>query len=155
MANISHEGPGLAASSMEDPTLVHRPQSEVGAEPKHRILVVEDSPVVRLYLKHTLERPQMGCRVDLAADGLEALEALQRNCYDLIICDLNMPNMDGRAFCRSVRARPCDCLQRIVIFTSDYHCRLEPQFSGDPAILFLQKPASAEEIQGLMLHVLA
>jgi len=46
-----------------------------------------------------------GLEVDTAADGLLGLEAVERGQYDLIVLDLQMPNMDGRAFFREYRAR--------------------------------------------------
>jgi DNA-binding response OmpR family regulator len=46
-----------------------------------------------------------GLSVDTAADGLLGLEATERATYDLIVLDLQMPNLDGRGFFREFRAR--------------------------------------------------
>ena len=46
-----------------------------------------------------------GLSVDTASDGIQGLEATERASYDLIVLDLQMPNMDGRAFFREFRAR--------------------------------------------------
>ena len=66
-----------------------------------RVLVVEDDPALRGLLRDVLEL--LGHVVDLAADGREALEHLQQRRPDLILLDLMMPVMDGRAFGTVVR----------------------------------------------------
>ncbi len=155
MAERSHEGPGPLFAERDSATFIRRPQAAIKAQSARRILVVEDSPVVRLYLKHSLEKPQLHCEVVLASDGFEALEALEQGDFDLIFCDLNMPHLDGRDFCKVLTSKPQRALRRVVIFTSDYHCRHEAQFEQDPLFMFLQKPASAQEIQRLVLRELA
>jgi CheY-like chemotaxis protein len=57
------------------------------------ILLVEDNELNRDMLSRRLER--LGHRVGLAADGLEALEAVSAEAYDLILLDLWMPKLDG------------------------------------------------------------
>ena len=64
-------------------------------EPPHpgRILVAEDNPVNQKVTLHQLR--SLGCRADVAANGAEVLAALQRQHYDVILMDLQMPVMDG------------------------------------------------------------
>ncbi|MEO5368722.1 MAG: SpoIIE family protein phosphatase [Magnetococcus sp. DMHC-1] len=57
------------------------------------ILVVEDDPVTQIYLEELLR--QDGHRVVLASDGLEALACLDKNIFDLILMDIQMPTLDG------------------------------------------------------------
>lgn len=75
------------------------------AQPEHRrarILVVDDDPVNRALLAHQLEA--LGyAHVDCASDGLEALNALIRDPYDLVVADLCMPVMDGPALVAALR----------------------------------------------------
>ncbi len=71
------------------------------AEPKTRILVVEDAALVRLYYRKILERA--GYEVEEALNGLEALERVLKNPADLVIVDVNMPQMDGLAFLTALR----------------------------------------------------
>jgi CheY-like chemotaxis protein len=111
--------------------------------------------VVRLYLKHTLEAmPSPACEVAEAANGLEGLQALEHKAFDLVFCDLDMPLLDGRDLCSIIRGHGRQ-QQRIVIFTSDPHSRMEPQFLNDPGIIVLQKPASRLEIWDLVAQLLA
>jgi CheY-like chemotaxis protein/anti-sigma regulatory factor (Ser/Thr protein kinase) len=68
-----------------------------------RVLLVEDNPVNALLAKALLTRE--GCLVDRAATGEEALQAAAQVPYDLILMDLRMPDMDGLAAARALRAR--------------------------------------------------
>ncbi len=68
-----------------------------------RVLVVEDVSVNQLVAQLMLER--LGCRVDLASDGVEALEVLARRRYDLVLMDCQMPRLDGFDATATFRAR--------------------------------------------------
>jgi DNA-binding response OmpR family regulator len=68
-----------------------------------KVLVIDDDPALVRMIRLALLSE--GLAVDTAADGLLGLEATERANYDLIVLDLQMPNMDGRAFFREFRAR--------------------------------------------------
>ncbi|MBV7483089.1 ATP-binding protein [Bordetella sp. BOR01] len=68
------------------------------------ILVVDDQPGNRQLLRHQLEK--LGHVVVCAEDGVRALEEIGRQAYKLVICDCNMPRMDGYAFVGRLRAQP-------------------------------------------------
>jgi PAS domain S-box-containing protein len=82
-----------------------------------RILVAEDNAVnVRLAL---LLLEKLGWSADVAANGLEALEALERRPYDVILMDVEMPEMDGREATRRIqRAWSSDERPRIIAMTA-------------------------------------
>jgi len=65
------------------------------------VLVIDDASLVRLYYRSTLEAA--GFRVEEALNGLEALEKLPGLAADLLIVDVNMPQMDGFSFLRTLR----------------------------------------------------
>jgi two-component system chemotaxis response regulator CheY len=69
-----------------------------------RVLVVDDAALVRRYYREVLEAA--GYEVEEALNGLEALEHLLRQSADLLIVDINMPQMDGLSFLRQLRQRP-------------------------------------------------
>lgn len=69
-----------------------------------RVLIAEDNAVNRKVLLAMLGR--MGLEADFAEDGLEALAAFERTNYDLLLCDLEMPRLDGLGVARTLRDRP-------------------------------------------------
>jgi CheY-like chemotaxis protein len=89
---------GVPLSTLEAAALLARPPQEIDRAPapasaSSKLLLVDDSAVARAKLRKLFETA--GYPVDLAKDGLEALELLARNRYALMITDLEMPQMDG------------------------------------------------------------
>ena len=84
---------------------------------RKRILVVDDSSLVRLYYRDTLEKA--GFEVEQAINGIEAMEKVLVQPFDLVIVDVNMPRMDGFSFLRTLRSSPGDVatLPALVITT--------------------------------------
>ena len=84
---------------------------------KPRVLVVDDAALVRRYYRQALERA--GYEVDEALNGLEALETLLITPADLLIVDVNMPQMDGLSFLNILRRQelPAASTPAVVIST--------------------------------------
>lgn len=70
-----------------------------------RVLVVDDSPAMRMLLKKILNQSGLPIENILdAADGIQGLIKLRDHPINLILSDINMPNMDGEEFVRQVKA---------------------------------------------------
>ena len=67
-----------------------------------KVLLADDDRMSRLVTRHILAT-EFGCAVAEVCDGLEALEALRTDCFDLLVLDLHMPVVDGRQTLRALR----------------------------------------------------
>ncbi len=92
----------------------------------HRVLVVEDSLTVREVERQMLTRA--GYQVDVAVDGLDGWNALQRERYDLVLSDVDMPRMNGLELVRRIRADRR--LSNLPIVMVSYKDREEDRLAG-------------------------
>jgi len=84
----------------------------------NRVLVVDDSLIQRTQIAEVIK--ECGHQPVLAADGLEALNIAQKNSdLKMIICDFNMPIMDGLTMCKKLRAQEAFSLTPIIMLTSE------------------------------------
>jgi two-component system, chemotaxis family, chemotaxis protein CheY len=109
------------------------------------ILLVDDAALVRMYYRSTLEAA--GFRVEEALNGLEALEKLLTTAVDLLIVDVNMPQMDGLSFLSVLRCKelPLSSIPALVTSTE----ARETDFSAARAAganYYLVKPVAGEQL---------
>jgi two-component system, chemotaxis family, chemotaxis protein CheY len=109
------------------------------------ILVVDDASLVRLYYRSTLE--QAGYRVEEALNGIEGLEKLLTMAVDLLIVDVNMPQMDGPTFLSKLRGKegpPASIPALITSTESGEHDFAAARTAG--ANFYLVKPIDRETL---------
>ncbi len=114
--------------------------AEIG---KRRVLVIDDASLVRMYYRDALERA--GFEVDEALNGLEALEKLLMAAFDLLIVDVNMPQMDGMTFLKVLRRQepPTASIPAVVTSTESALQDMDAARAAG-ANFYLVKPVSQE-----------
>ena len=117
-----------------------------------KILVVDDSATVRAALKHTLG--DAGYTVAMAADGADALGMVDGSHFDLLMTDLNMPNMDGLQFISEVRKLSGNRFTPIIILSGDSKDQRRKECVSAGASAYLQKPFKQEQVIGILRMII-
>ncbi|HKC64550.1 MAG TPA: sigma-54 dependent transcriptional regulator, partial [Pyrinomonadaceae bacterium] len=111
-----------------------------------RLLVAEDEANLRLVIQKELQR--LGYRVDVAPDGEAALRRLEEGNVDVLLCDINMPRMDGMELLRRVHERPNP--PEVIMLTG--HATVETAIEAMKlgAYDYLSKPYRITELDALV-----
>jgi len=117
-----------------------------------KVLVVDDSETVREVLKTTLT--EAGYDVCDANDGHSALDLVSDKDYDLLMTDLNMPEMDGFEFISRVRKIPGRRFLPIVVLSSEDKQKRFVDCVKAGASGFLQKPFDKEQLLAILQTVI-
>ena len=113
-----------------------------------RLLVAEDNPVNVLVVQHMLA--SMGLRADHAANGIEAVNAVQLVPYDLVLMDLLMPEMDGLEATRRIRALSLPRQPHIVALSANALPEDQEQCRQVGMDGFLAKPVKAGDLRACL-----
>ncbi|MGQ0539100.1 MAG: ATPase, T2SS/T4P/T4SS family [Gemmatimonadaceae bacterium] len=161
--------PRTASSSAEQPPAAARPASILdhafdlvddgklppggGRPAQHRVLLVEDEAPLRGVLRDLLERE--GYAVIEAADGVQALDEIDRSAPDLIVLDLNLPRLDGFGVLSHLRSRPATATLPVLVLTAKADEDNEVRVFESGANDFLTKPFRPRALSARLNALLA
>jgi PAS domain S-box-containing protein len=123
------------------------PSPVFSTAPSRRVLVVEDHEVNRKVIYRILER--LGHVADLVENGAEAIEALQRRCYDVVLMDVQMPVLDGLETTRRIRSGSAGVIDKdipIVALTAHAMKGDREECSAAGMTDFIAKPIQSVEL---------
>ena len=141
---------GVCAGGM--PAQMLPPNSESGVSSPCQILIVEDNIVNQKVAQRLLHR--LGYRADTAANGREAIAALQIHAYDVLFMDLHMPEMDGLEATRIIREQLPQTQQPVIIAMTAAALLEDRQASIDAGMdAFITKPLRVEQLAEVLRTV--
>jgi two-component system chemotaxis response regulator CheY len=117
-----------------------------------RILAVDDSAAMRQMVEVTLTGA--GYTVLKAADGREAMALAQSDTFDLVITDVNMPNMGGIALVRQLRALPAYRFTPMLVLTTESGSEVKNEGREAGATGWIVKPFNPERLLATVAKVL-
>ena len=119
------------------------------------ILIVEDSSTMRALLTSALEDLDAPVKVTEAESGFEALRQLPRNSYDLIVTDINMPDINGLELISFVRNNASYRAIPLVVVSTEGSERDRDKGVELGADAYLVKPFEPEELRDVVRELLA
>ena len=116
------------------------------SEARKTILIIDDAHLVRLYYRGILE--PLGYQIEEALNGLEALEKLLVKPADLLIVDVNMPQMDGVSFLAALRKQPLPVSATpALVISTESGSQDKKTAIGAGANFYLNKPVKPEDLK--------
>ena len=119
--------------------------------PAKKILIVDDEQNLAEMLITILQ--SLGHQAEATASGLEALKKIDTQDYDAIICDLKMPEMDGRQVYHYLQTRHPALVKRLILSSGDTFSEENQKFLRETRCLFLPKPFLLEELKRVISQV--
>ncbi|MGI9402293.1 MAG: ATP-binding protein, partial [Rhizobiaceae bacterium] len=117
------------------------------------VLVVDDEVDVADLIAEILRKD--GCQVKHAVTGAAAMKLLQENEFDVVLSDLNMPEMDGRELFESIRSQYPQLMDSIAFVTGDAMGPSSQKLLAEAGCQFLEKPISPAELRDLVQGMLS
>ena len=122
--------------------------------PVQRILIVEDSATMRTLLASSLEELDTPVKIDEASSGFEALRELPRTQYDLVVTDINMPDINGLELVSFLKSNDAYRAIPLVIVSTEGSERDRDKGLELGADAYLVKPFEPEDLRRVALDLL-
>lgn len=126
-------------------------KSKLGTNLARRILIVEDEPGIVSVLKAMLSRD--GHEVEVAQDGVEAQKLLLEKDYDVIVCDLKMPRLNGEQLYIWLREQRPSLASRFIVITGDFLSQKTQKTLQEWNVPVLHKPFRMGELRALIQSI--
>ena len=120
-----------------------------------RILIVEDSPTMRALLVSALEDLEGSPKISEVESGFEALRQLPRESYDLILTDINMPDINGLELVSFVKSNEAYRSIPLIIVSTEGSDRDRDKGMSLGADAYVAKPFDPEDLRQLVLDLLS
>ena len=117
------------------------------------VLIVEDERALAAAVGEALT--DAGLTVDYAGDGEEALARVRQHTYDVVICDLKMPRVDGMTLYRAIAATTPELASRVIFVTGDVAGTDAARFLADSGCRWLAKPFRLADLLRAVRETLA
>ena len=117
-----------------------------------KVMIVDDSSSMRMIVKRTLKQAGYDMEFTEAEDGQIAYDTIHENDPELVLCDWNMPNMNGIEFLRKIRAEGNTVKFGFVTTESTGPMRAEAKDAG--AQFLVAKPFTAESFEAALRPVI-
>jgi two-component system, NtrC family, sensor kinase len=137
------------STQMDVPVSFHPEIRDTG---RIHVLVIDDEDSVRQILNRALQRD--GYQVDAVANGETGLDCLSGKLYDLILCDIRMPKLDGPDFYYQVRDKYPHLAQKIIFMTGDTLSPSTRLFLNDVNPPYLNKPFELHDLEHIVQQTL-
>ena len=140
----------LPAATVDTNEAAAGPADEASAS-RRRILIVDDEPEIRDTLAEILTGAQH--RVVTASSGHEALERMAAEHYDVILTDIRMPDIDGRALFQEIRRRWPERVRRVGFITGDTLASALREFAAESGCPVIEKPFLPADVRRVVAEI--
>jgi two-component system chemotaxis response regulator CheY len=118
-----------------------------------KILIVDDSATMRMFLSMTIKKTAAGISLTEAVNGVDAVEKLKKDNFDLVLTDINMPEMDGTQLVEKIRG-PLNKNMPIIIITTEGEEKHRDLGLSLGANGYITKPVNSYELKNTVLRFL-
>lgn len=143
----------LPRTDEPQPDVATQAPTTLGTLDTKKILVVDDEPAILQLLVDILRH--LGHQADTVANGREAIKKLDSDTYDLIFCDLKMPDIDGYQVYHFLRSQHPESVRGLIVTSGDTVSEEHRTFLDETGCHFLPKPFRIEDVQQLISQVVA
>ena len=137
---------GVVDTTGADPSL-----PEPASASRRKVLIVDDEPEIRETLSEILTAAQH--RVAAASSGREALARMAAEHYDVILTDIRMPDMDGRALFQEILRRWPERVRRVGFITGDTLASAWREFAAESGCPVLEKPFLPADVRRVVAEL--